>query len=128
MTSLPDVVNFLLLQAAPGGGLGSLTPFLFQLAAISAIVYFLMIRPQQKQRKAHEERLRNLKRGDTIVTSGGIVAEVVHLKEAAKDGSTGREMEDHVTIKSGESRLIVERGRIARVLGDGGTSSGRAGA
>jgi preprotein translocase subunit YajC len=125
MTSLPDLLPLLLQAGAPPGGVSSLTPFLFQLAAISAIVYFLMIRPQQKQRKAHEERLRNLKKGDTIVTSGGIVGDVLHIKETAKDGNgsgkTAAPLDDHITIKSGESRLIIERGRIARVLGEGGT-------
>ncbi|MGQ0646405.1 MAG: preprotein translocase subunit YajC [Gemmatimonadaceae bacterium] len=110
--------NLLLLQAAPSSG-GSLYPFLFQLAAISAIIYFFMIRPQQKQRKQHEERLRNLKRGDTIVTSGGIVGEIVHMK----DTGTERSMDDHITIKSAESRLIIERGRIAKVMGDAATTA-----
>jgi preprotein translocase subunit YajC len=105
-----------LLQAAPAPGPGSsLAPFLFQLAAISAIVYFFMIRPQQKQRKQHEERLRNLKRGDMIVTSGGIVGEIVHMKEP-KEGGGERSMEDQITIKSAESRLVIERGRIAKVI------------
>jgi preprotein translocase subunit YajC len=111
--------TFLLaLQApAPGGGIG-LMPLLFQFAAIAAIFYFLIIRPQQKQRKAHEERLTALKRGDQIVTSGGLVGEVVHIRETTP-GATGRAMmEDHVTIKSGESRVVVERGRIARVVGE----------
>lgn len=124
MNSIPQTL-LLLLQATPsptpaptGGGSTALTAFLFQLFAIGAIVYFLMIRPQQKQRRQHEERLRNLKRGDTIVTTGGIVGEVVHLKESMKDGTAQKGMDDHVTIKSGDSRLIVERGRIARVVGD----------
>ena len=96
----------------------SFVPFLLMFG----VIYFLMIRPQQKQRKQHEERLRNLKRGDRIVTAGGIVGEVVHLKEAQKDGQPARSMEDEVTIKSAESRLIVERGRIARVLGTESTA------
>lgn len=104
-----------LLQAA-GGASSPLLPFLFQIAAIFGIFYFLMIRPQQKQRKQHEERLRNLKRGDTIVTAGGLVGEVVHLKEAPTDSKGGKSMDDHITIKTGESRVIVERGRVARVL------------
>lgn len=104
-----------LLQAA-GGASSPLLPFLFQIAAIFGIFYFLMIRPQQKQRKQHEERLRNLKRGDTIVTSGGLVGEVMHIKEAVKEGSADKSMDDHITIKSGESRVVVERGRVARVL------------
>jgi preprotein translocase subunit YajC len=100
-----------LLQA--GGG-GSLTPLLFQFGLIFLIFYFLIIRPQQKQRKTHEEALRNLHRGDRIVTTGGIIGDVIHIKESAKDSKTV--MDDEVTIKSGESRLIVERGRIAKIV------------
>lgn len=113
MTATLLTVPFLLQAAGPSS---SLLPFLFQIAAIFGIFYFLMIRPQQKQRKAHEERLRNLKRGDNIVTAGGVVGEVMHLKETMKDGSSVKAMDDHITIKSGEARLVVERGRIARVL------------
>src|SRR5690606_13375130 len=104
-----------LLQAA-GGASSPLLPFLFQIAAIFGIFYFLMIRPQQKQRKQPEERLRNLKRGDTVVTAGGLVSEVMHIKEAMKEGTAEKSMDDHITIKSGESRVVVERGRVARVL------------
>src|SRR4051812_42893548 len=100
-----------------GGGGQSLTPFLVQLAAIFGIFYFLLIRPQQAQKKKHEEALRNIKRGDQIVTSGGIIGEVIHVKDSATEGDKGRFMEDAVTIKSAESRLIVERGRIARIIG-----------
>jgi preprotein translocase subunit YajC len=119
----------LLALFAPSGGTGggsTMLPFLFQIAAIFAIFYFLMIRPQQKQRREHEERLRNLKKGDEIVTAGGIVGEVVHLKEAVKEGKVEKTMEDRVTIKSGESRLVVERGRIARVNGGAATTSNSA--
>ena len=101
-----------------GGASGSLTPFLVQLAAIFGIFYFLLIRPQQQQKKKHETALKNIKRGDRIVTAGGIIGEVVHVKEtAAGEGSASRPLEDEVTIKSAESRLIVERGRIARIVG-----------
>ena len=106
------------LLALQFGGAGSMTPFLIQLAAIFAIFYFLLIRPQQQQKKKHEEALRGIKRGDQIVTFGGIVAEVVHVRETATgEGGTPRPLEDHITIKSAESRLIVERGRIARIIG-----------
>lgn len=105
-----------LLQAAGSAASSPLLPFLFQIAAIFGIFYFLMIRPQQKQRKQHEERLRNLKRGDTVVTAGGLVGEVMHIKETTKDGTAEKSMDDHITIKSGESRVVVERGRVARVL------------
>lgn len=119
MTSTGVFPALLVLQA--GGG-GNMTGFLFQIAAIFAIFYFLLIRPQQVQKKKHEEALRQIKRGDQIVTAGGIVGEVIHVKETvAAEGGTLRPMEDHITIKSAESRLIVERGRIARIIG--GTSA-----
>ena len=103
-------------QAPPQGGGGiSMYGFLFQMIAIFGIIYFLLIRPQQKTRKQHDQRLRELKRGDQVVTAGGLVAEVMHIKESLKDGQPVKTMEDLVTIKSGESRLVVERGRIARV-------------
>jgi len=104
------------LLALQFSGGGSMAPFLLQIVAIFGIFYFLIIRPQQTQKKKHEEALRNVKRGDRIVTFGGIIGEVVHVKDTA-EGSTARGMEDEVTIKSAESRLIVERGRIARIIG-----------
>jgi preprotein translocase subunit YajC len=107
----------LLAMAPAQGGQSSLIPFMVQLALIVAIFYFLLIRPQQKQRRQHEQALGGLKKGDEIVTSGGIVGEVVHIKESLKpDGTNGPPMDDRVTIKSGETRLIVERGRIARIV------------
>jgi preprotein translocase subunit YajC len=107
---------YALLAQAPTGGGASLMPFVFQVVAIFAIFYFVMIRPQQKQRRQHEDRLRNLRRGDEVVTSGGIIGKVVHITEGVKDGKPSATMDDRITIKSDESRLVVERGRIARVL------------
>ncbi len=104
-----------LLTQAPAGGRSTLLPFAFQIVAIFAIFYFVMIRPQQKQRKDHEERLRNLKRGDEVVTTGGIIGKVVHIAAPTGEGKSTT-MDDRITIKSDESRLIVERGRIAKVL------------
>jgi preprotein translocase subunit YajC len=104
------------------GGSGGMTPFLIQVVLILGIFYFFMIRPQAAQRKKHEEALRAIKRGDQVVTTGGIVGEVIHIRETATgEGATARPMEDHITIKSAESRLVVERGKIARV---GGVSTG----
>jgi len=105
-----------LVQAAASQGAGSIAPLIFQFGAIFAIFYFLMIRPQQKQRKAHEASIMALKKGDEIVTSGGLVGEVVHIKEGLKDGKPASTADDRVTIKTGESRVVVERGRIAKVF------------
>jgi preprotein translocase subunit YajC len=120
-TSTP--LALLLAQAGTGGGTSSsLLPFIVQFVLIIAIIYFIMVRPQQKQRQKHEESLRNLKRGDEIVTTGGIVGEVVHIRETSKDGGANR-LDDRVTIKSGESKLVVERGRIAKIVGPQTSSS-----
>lgn len=104
-----------MLQAGGGSAPSPLFQLGIQFALILGIFYFLMIRPQQKQRKQHEESLRNLQKGDDIVTTGGIIGQVIHIRETMKDGSPVKSMDDAVTIKSGESRLVVERGRIARV-------------
>lgn len=111
---MTSIGAFYLLQAA-GGSTSPLFQLGIQIALIFAIFYFLMMRPQQKQRKQHEEALRNLQKGDEIVTTGGIIGQVVHIRETLKDGTPVKAMDDQVTIKSAESRLIVERGRIARV-------------
>ena len=91
---------------APSGQQGgsAITIFVLQIAAFIAIFYFILIRPQRQQQKKHEEMLKQVKRGDEIVTAGGIVGEVVHVKD------------DRVTVKSGESRVVIERDRIAKVL------------
>jgi len=99
-----------------GGAGGSMAPFILQIVAIFGIFYFLIIRPQQTQKKKHEEALRAIKRGDRVVTFGGIIGEVIHVKEGGEAGKSGG-MDDEVTIKSAESRLVVERGRIARIVG-----------
>ena len=82
---------------------------------IFLIFYFVVMGPQRKQKQQHEEALRNIKKGDEVVTAGGIIGTVIHVKDTVKDGKPAPAMEDRVTIRSGESRLEVERGRIARV-------------
>ena len=67
---IPNVFPALLWQAAPTGGGGALTGLFVQMGLIFAIFYFLMIRPRRKQMQQHEERLRNLRKGDQIVTEG----------------------------------------------------------
>jgi preprotein translocase subunit YajC len=111
-----SVFALVLVAQVPTGGGSSMLPFLFQVVAIFAIFYFVMIRPQQKQRRQHEERLRSLKRGDEVVTAGGIIGKVVHITETVKDGKPTATMDDRITIKSDDSRLVVERGRVAKVL------------
>jgi preprotein translocase subunit YajC len=114
MTSTP-FASLAILQL--GGGQAMLGPLLMY-GAIFAIFYFLLIRPQQQQRKKHELAILQLKKGDRIVTAGGLIGEVVHIK-----GTDAAGPDDEITIKSGESRLIVERGRIAKRSSMTGASS-----
>jgi preprotein translocase subunit YajC len=67
--------------AAPGASqpdlLQTLLPFLF----MGVIFYFLLIRPQQKRQKAHQQLMANLKSGDRVVTSSGIHGLIANVKE-----------------------------------------------
>jgi preprotein translocase subunit YajC len=119
MTTPLSLAALSLLQATTGGN--PLFGPLFMYAAIFAIFYFILIRPQQRQRKEHELTIQNLKKGDRVVTAGGVIGDVVHIKAVGAEGKATAE--DEVTIKSGESRLIVERGRIARILGASANSA-----
>lgn len=105
----------LLVQAASGGSM-PIQGIIFQVLAFVAIFYFFLIRPQQKQKKQQEQMLLALKKGDEIVTAGGIVAHVIHLQQKMVDGTAVPGLEDLITIKSGDTKLVVERGKIARVV------------
>ncbi len=68
-------------QAAPGfGGAGPMLNFL-PLVLVFAVFYFLLIRPQQKKAKEHEQMLGRLKKNDEVMTSGGIYGKVVTLTD-----------------------------------------------
>lgn len=110
--------TLLLLQAPTGN---SFFAPLALYVVIAAIFYFVLFRPQQNARKQHDAAVRGIKRGDQVVTAGGIVGEVVHIRELAS-GAPGAD--DHITIKSAESRLVVERGKIAKLAtARGGTTA-----
>ena len=84
--------------------------------AIGAIFYFVLLRPQQKQKKEHDTMLRGLRRGDEIVTAGGVIGEVTYIAQQTKDGNPVVAPDDRITIKSGDTRLIIERGRITKIM------------
>jgi preprotein translocase subunit YajC len=70
----------IVLAADPGAG-GALSQFLLLFAPLFAIWYFLVIRPQQQQRRKTQTMLANLKTGDRVVTSGGIHGTIVSFKD-----------------------------------------------
>lgn len=61
---------------------GSMTGTLIQLGLIFVIFYVLLIRPQQKKIKQHEAMLNSIKKGDEVITSGGVYAKVVDDSDA----------------------------------------------
>ena len=71
--------------AMGGGGLpgvgGADMSFIFMMAVLSAIFYFLIFRPQQKKQKETKEMLADLSHGDTVVTSGGIQGKITGLTD-----------------------------------------------
>jgi preprotein translocase subunit YajC len=94
-----------LLWAVPreGGNAGLI--FVVQMMLIFGIFYFLLIRPQSKERQRHDQMLKALKKGDEIVTNGGLIGKVVHVEEK------------RLILKTAENtRVTVDRGRIAAVL------------
>ena len=93
----------LMLQAAPDENFG--LRMMLNFALIIPIFYFLLIRPQVKERKRHEDMSEGLKKGDEIVTNGGIIGKIVHA-----DGH-------RLTVKTGDNtRVTVDRGRVAATL------------
>jgi preprotein translocase subunit YajC len=105
-----------MLQSGSGSGLSVLV---IQMAAIGLVFYFLVLRPSAQAKKRHAELLTKLKKGDEVMTSGGIVGRVKDIKEVDSDGSK----EVRVTVESGTSTLVIERSRIVRVGGTAATST-----
>jgi preprotein translocase subunit YajC len=80
-----------------------MTAILIQVVPLIAIMYFLFILPQRKEQKRHRELVASLKPGQEVVTTGGLVGEIIQIRD------------DVVTLKSGDARVVVERVRIARL-------------
>ena len=95
------------------GSTNSIFVLVLQMAAIALVFYFLILRPSGQARKKHAELLTSLKKGDEIMTSGGILGRVKDIKEVDVEG--GKEV--RVTVESGTSTVVVERSRIVRIGG-----------
>lgn len=99
-------MNYLvLLMAQPSNGGAGLMSNLFIFALIILIFYFMIIRPQQKRAKERQKMLDNIKKGDKVITSGGIYGTIAGLD----DKTVIVQIADNVKIK-------VERGAIGAVL------------
>ncbi|GGD22592.1 preprotein translocase subunit YajC [Aureimonas glaciei] len=67
-----------------GGGTSELLISILPFVAVFAIMYFLIIRPQRNQMKRREEMLKNIRRGDTVVTGGGIIGKVTKVMDTGE--------------------------------------------
>lgn len=98
-----NVLALVAMQQAPAGRTGMV--MIIYLVSFGLIAWFLLIRPQRKMAQKHQAMLSAIKKGDEVMTEGGIIGTVVHLAD------------DRVTLKSGENtRVVVARMKIARVL------------
>lgn len=92
-------------QTSGAGGGADIFGTLFLFVGLIAIWYFLIIRPQQSQVKKHREMLDNLRRGDTIVTNGGLIGKIVKVVD---------EQEFQVEIADGV-RVRIARHAVAQL-------------
>ena len=83
-------------NAAPTGGSPNPLIQLAPLVFMFVIFYFLLIRPQQQQRKKHMEMVQNVRRGDTVVTQGGVIGKVTKVPEGDE---VMVEIADNVVVK-----------------------------
>ena len=89
-------------DAGAGGAIASFLPLIL----IFAIMYFLLIRPQQKRVKEHQKMVQALRRGDQVVTQGGVIGKVSKVKE---DGEIEVEIAEGVRVR-------VVKSTVAQVL------------
>jgi len=92
-------------QAASGGN--ALFELLFPLIMVFAIIYFMILRPQQKRQREHEAMVNAVSRGDTVITQGGLVGKV------AKVGDDELEVDfaENARIKVVKSMILSVRGK-----------------
>lgn len=92
---------------AAGGAAGAFTSFV-PLILIFAIMYFLLIRPQQKKVKEHQAMVAAVRRGDQVVTQGGLIGKVTKVKD---DGEVEVEIASGVNVRVVKSTIAQVRSK-----------------
>lgn len=90
-------------DSAAGGGLVGFLPFLL----IIVVFYFLLIRPQQKRMKQHKEMVSAIRRGDVVVTAGGLIGKIAKVE----DDEVQVDLADGVRVKVVRSTITDVRSR-----------------
>lgn len=83
-------------QASPTADLFNLGSPIWMLVAMFGIMYFLVLRPQQKRARQHSEMVKNVRRGDTVITNGGLIGKVTKVID---DDQIEIEIADDVRIR-----------------------------
>lgn len=73
--------DWMLLMTGPGGGGGGTVAMLVWLGLLFVMMYFLLIRPQRKRQKDHEKLVSELKKGDKVVTTGGLFGTIFAIDD-----------------------------------------------
>jgi len=81
------------------------------LVLLVVVFYFVLIRPQQKRQKDHAQLLKTLRAGDKVVTSGGMIATVVTVKEKS------------VTVRSADSKFEITKSAVSEIIERSGESN-----
>jgi preprotein translocase subunit YajC len=100
-----------------GGGGDNMLVSLLPFVLIIVIMYFLVLRPQQKRVREHQELVKNLRRGDTVVTSGGLVGKVTKVVD---DEQIEVEIADGVRVRQVRSMITGVRTKGEPVKDDAG--------
>ncbi len=98
----------ILQQTATSSATGGNWTFLIMMAAIFVVMYFLMIRPQKKRQKELKEYRDNLKKGDKVITAGGIYGTIAEVKE----NYVLLEVDTNVKIRVDKSTLVKDSSDI----------------
>ena len=106
-------------QSALGGGGGETLMQILPLVLIFVVFYFLLIRPQQKKSKEHKEMLGKLRRGDRVVTGGGIVGTVAKVPDSGDEISVDIAENVRVKVVRGTISAVVARGEPVKEEGTG---------
>jgi preprotein translocase subunit YajC len=86
--------------ATQGGGLMPIV----MMVAIFAVFYFLLIRPQQKRQKELQRQIQSIKKGDEVVTAGGVKGKVIETKQ------------DAIIVESEQTKLEIMKAYVAQVI------------
>ena len=99
-----------LAAGAPGAPQADSTFSLIMIAAIFVLFYFMLIRPQNKKAKEHRELLGRLKKGDEVITSGGMLAKVVNLDDQYIKVSLAEGIE--ISLQKGAVIAVLPKGTL----------------